>query len=209
MIDIDDPRASQIAEVIANETCKKILIALAEDELNQSQISEKLSLALNTIDYNIKKLVAAGLIERVNKTFWSSKGKRIYTYRVSNKRIIISPRARIKGVLPALIASALIAGGIWVWQGASNRQEIGNTPALMKDSSGNFAGALAANSEIARTASDVNIVNGGRFMEFIYSMIHDPNAWAWFFVGAVITLLIFMMWNWVKMKRYNNGEKYE
>jgi inhibitor of cysteine peptidase len=102
-IDLNDPRAGKIAEAISNKTSKKILNALADDEMSGSEIAEKLGLPLNTVTYNLKKLTEAGLVNKSKKFFWSSKGKRMELYRVSNKRIIISPKKLSRSVVVGLV----------------------------------------------------------------------------------------------------------
>ena len=97
MIDLDDPRAGRIAEVLGSKTCKQILGILAEKELSESEISSELKLPLNTIDYNVKKLVESGLIEETKGFLWSSKGKRVLRYKIARKRIVISPKTSFKG----------------------------------------------------------------------------------------------------------------
>lgn len=90
-ISIDDERLKNIAEAVTNKTCKKILDLLTTKELTTTDISKELKVPINTIDYNIKKLLNTGLIEK--KSFWwSVKGKKMPTYTVSNKQIIISPK---------------------------------------------------------------------------------------------------------------------
>src|SRR3989344_4999302 len=98
MIDLDDARIAKIADVISNKTAKKILSLLAEGELGGGEISTKLNSPLNTITYNLKKLVEAGLVEKVNRIFWSSRGKRIEIYKLTNKNIIISSKKIVRGV---------------------------------------------------------------------------------------------------------------
>ncbi len=108
--DLNDPRSGKIAEALSNKTAKKILHLLSEGELSGSEIAERLGAPLNTISYNLNKLVDAGLVERAKKFFWSSKGKRMEIYKLANKKIVISPRiltgrviAPVLGVLLALI----------------------------------------------------------------------------------------------------------
>jgi len=98
-VDIDDPRAGKIAEVLRNKTCKKILGVLAEEELTESEIAERLNMPLNTVGYNVKKLREAGLIEPVKGFLWSVKGKRVYRYRPANKKIVISPKVNIAKIV--------------------------------------------------------------------------------------------------------------
>ncbi|MFA5485369.1 MAG: helix-turn-helix domain-containing protein [Candidatus Pacearchaeota archaeon] len=101
-ISIDDHRIKDIAEAITNKTCKKILNYLTKNEKTISEISVELNIPINTVEYNIKKLLNSGLIEK--KSFWwSVKGKKMPTYTVSNKRIIISPK-RYTNNLKYLIA---------------------------------------------------------------------------------------------------------
>ena len=45
---------------------------------------------MNSVQYNISKLLEAGLIEEA-KSWWSVKGKKMPTYKVANKLIVISP----------------------------------------------------------------------------------------------------------------------
>ena len=76
LVSLGDERAKEIAEAIGNKTSKKILDLLSDKEMSESEISRELKIPLNTADYNVKKLVKAGLIEE-KKHFFSSKGKRI------------------------------------------------------------------------------------------------------------------------------------
>src|SRR3989344_1058718 len=109
MIDLDDPRTEKIAEVISNKTSKKILGVLAEREMSETDISRALDLAMNTVNYNVKKLEEAGLIEKVKGFLWSEKGKRIHKYKVVDRRIVISPRSMIRGILPSVLITGIIA----------------------------------------------------------------------------------------------------
>lgn len=63
-LDVEDPRSSLIAEVLANKSCRKILGLLTERELSESELSSQLAIPLTTVGYNVKKLIAAGLIEK-------------------------------------------------------------------------------------------------------------------------------------------------
>src|SRR3989344_5622785 len=94
LLDLNDEKAKHLADVLSNETCKKILNLLAENELSANKLSLALNLPLNTITYNIKKLLSSGLIEK-SRHFWSVKGKKIETYKLANKNIVISPKRTI------------------------------------------------------------------------------------------------------------------
>lgn len=110
-LNLNDPKSVKIAEVMANKTCKKILVFLAEEnEKSATDISKQLKLPMNTVDYNLKKLLESGLIEKNLSFFWSVKGKKIPTYSVSNKKIIISTKSGIKNMLISSLFGGFLLG---------------------------------------------------------------------------------------------------
>lgn len=193
MIDLDDPRAAAVADVMTNETSKKILRALVERELSASEISELLKSPLNTVSYNIEKLRAAGLIEIVQQTLWSVKGKRIQKYRISNTKIVISPKTKLRGVVPAVILSAVAASIVWLHEVRTHPVESSfmQKAARASDLSDYAFDAARESAGNAAPASQAN-------SSWITSLLHLPNAPAWFFIGALTALFIFVVWNWGK-----------
>lgn len=121
-IDIDDPRAGAIAEVMSNKTAKKILSLIAEKELSESDIASELKLPLNTVGYNIDKLLKSGLIEKSKTFFWSVKGKKIPTYKLSNKKILISPKRMIPKMSMTVIAAIIGIIAIIAFIGTINQK---------------------------------------------------------------------------------------
>jgi len=91
MISLEDEKSRKLGEAISNPTCKKIISLLAEKELSATEISREIKIPMNTLDYNLKKLISSGIIEK-SKHFWSVKGKKIPTYKVVNKVIVIQPK---------------------------------------------------------------------------------------------------------------------
>ena len=92
MLNLEDEQLKNMAEVLSNKTCKKILDLLAEKNYSEADLAKDLGIPINTAEYNLKKLVNAGLIEKAKEHFWSVKGKKIPVYTLSNKKIIISPK---------------------------------------------------------------------------------------------------------------------
>lgn len=181
-VDLDDPRMGHIADVLSNKTCKKILEVLSENELSEGDISKELGVPLNTVDYNVKKLVSAGLIEPSSQFFWSVKGKRIPVYRVSNKKIVISPKSKLRGVIPTVIAVAIITSILKLTLG---------TPSVGKSAEDTVL--YAASESASNTAAKAG--------EGVYqSLWNASNAWAWFFIGALTGMLIFLAWNFFRKR---------
>lgn len=116
LMNMGDERAADIAEVLKNKTCKKILEFLAETkEASEQDIAKALGIPLNTVEYNINKLVKSGLVEKAKNFFWSVKGRKIEMFKLAKKHIIISPIQKrpnmnaLRTILPAvLIALAFV-----------------------------------------------------------------------------------------------------
>jgi uncharacterized secreted protein with C-terminal beta-propeller domain len=116
LMGIDDDRSKDIAEVLSNKTCKKILDHLSEaKEASEKEISDSLKMPINTVEYNLNKLIKSGLVEKTKNFFWSVKGKKIEMYKLAKKHIIISPSSKklaleqLKMILPIIfIALAII-----------------------------------------------------------------------------------------------------
>jgi len=117
LMGLDDERAKDMAEVLGNKTCKKIIDFLAETkEASEQDIATALGIPLNTTEYNLNKLKKSGLVVSSKNFFWSRKGRKIEMYQLAKKHIIISPTKKpsmtaIRALLPIfliLIAAVLI-----------------------------------------------------------------------------------------------------
>jgi DNA-binding transcriptional ArsR family regulator len=185
-IDIDDPRTGLVAEALANKTCVKILSFLAETELTAVDIAEKLHAPLNTTGYNLDKLIRAGLIEKSVNFFWSVKGKKMPTYKVANKQIIISPKRIVNGVVPAVLASGV---AMMIIRQFTLRETVNGGAAVFK-SFANDVGVETARTFVAETTQ----TSGSSSSVFM-------QVWPWFFLGAVFSLFVFFLWNWFSYRR--------
>lgn len=108
LVSLEESKAKKLAEVMSNDTCRKILDFLATNEGTESEISKALKIPLSTVHYNIKHLVEANLA--VSDEFhYSEKGKEVQHYRLANKYIVIAPKnqsnvlERLKSLLPAAL----------------------------------------------------------------------------------------------------------
>lgn len=199
MIDLDDPRMGTLADVLTNKSSKRILSLLAEHELSTSEISNQLKMPLTTVDYNVKKLARAGLIEKT-RALLSSRGKFVPVYRVSEKKIVISPKRLMRGIVPAIIVSAFAALAVKVWS-----IKMAANDALTRGFDAAGAGSMKiaselASSQIGDSSSGVPIdtgVGGG----WLYNILANaPNSWAWLFIGALLALSTLIIWNMLKDK---------
>ena len=180
LFSLDDEKSKRLGEVISNPTCKKIVNFLAEREASASEIAKELGMPLNSVGYNVEKLVEAGIIEKVGGFLWSTKGKKIEKYKVANKLIVISPKrtnfySKLKGIVPAVLAGGLFAGLVgWVYRA-------------------NYAsGALVERTEEKVMAAAPSVASES-------AVAIGTNPWIWAALGGLVVLVVFLIWNWKKM----------
>ncbi|MBS3080074.1 beta-propeller domain-containing protein [Candidatus Pacearchaeota archaeon] len=130
LMGIDDENSKDIAEILKSKTAKRILDFLSEvKEASEKDIADNLQMPLNTIEYNLKKLVNSGLVESRN-FFWSVKGKKIPMYKLAKKHIIIGTKkpslSSLKMILPiilTIIGLIALIGFVLFNQSLSNKYE--------------------------------------------------------------------------------------
>lgn len=115
LVSLEERKAKKIAEVINNDTSRKIIDYLAKKDATESELSKELKIPLSTIHYNIRQLQEAGLVV-VEEFHYSKKGKEINHYTLANKYIIIAPLNQdskfleaLKKILPLTIITATVA----------------------------------------------------------------------------------------------------
>lgn len=201
VIDLNDPRSIKIAEALANPTAKKILNLLAESEMSATDISNKLKIPLNTATYNLDNLTSSGLIEPTEKFLWSVKGKKINSYKLSNKRIVISPRAfSIKGIVPALLGTALVAVLVKYFTSLSSTLLLQSSNKVVDSVASGVASEAA--SEVSLRAADyatgvaesAKMISPYYYQPIIQSCSSQP-LWAWFLLGGLFAILFILIWN--------------
>ncbi|MEM3113373.1 MAG: helix-turn-helix domain-containing protein [Candidatus Pacearchaeota archaeon] len=191
MFDLDDDKLNLITDVLSNKTSKRILEHLADKEASETEMSRDLNLPANTVNYNIKKLLEAGLIEKSKDWFWSVKGKKIVKYRVANRKIIISPITKNTKTILSILGAAILTGAAALVV----RLLTGN----IYTGSGDDLGVKSVSSDYIRglveSAQEVPRVSN----EIINSMSKMPEIWIWFLAGGIFALIVFMILNWRKL----------
>jgi predicted transcriptional regulator len=185
LVSLNDEKSKSIAEVIGSKTCKTIINYLAEiKEASQKDLSTALKIPLNTIEYNIKKLLDSGFIQKTKNFFWSKKGKKIIMYKLSKKSIIISHKKssinKFKSILPAFIFGISVTFAIGVYEKLNNTSNelIARNPELVSKSLDAFAESQSVN------------------------LFENPMGlpiWVWFLLGFLIAITIISIVNWRKL----------
>lgn len=192
MFSLDDEKSKKLGEVISNPTCKKIIDVLSEKRLSETDIAKELKIPVNTVEYNLKKLVGAGIVETAKDYFWSVKGKKIPVYQIANKLIVISPKktiaSKLKGIVPVVLISGVLTSLVaWYYK------------------SKEFAGPIAektfeSSENVIRSAASAanQVMDVGKNAPTVICNFTNLS-WEWFLIGSLITLIVFVVWNWKKL----------
>lgn len=190
LVSLGDDKVKQIGEVIGNKTCNKILDLLSTQDLTVTDISQKLKIPLNTTDYNIKKLVKSGLIEKSNH-FWSIKGKKMPTYKVSNRKIIISPR---RSIHKAFVWVTGLTGLMAITVRQITKESVYLSEPVLATANDLMYKAAPKAMELAEIQSmSMNAGASEAAFEAVaeFGFWSNITPWAWFLIGAWVSIFLF------------------
>lgn len=182
LVSLQEDKAKKLAQVVSNESCRKILDYLADRESTETELAKNLQLPISTVHYNLKQLVDAGLVS-AEEFHYSKKGKEVNHYRLANKYIIIAPKSifglkeKLKSLLPVLLIASGAALAINMF--SNNFSRIAST-----------AQGLAMEKSVAAPVA---------FMEA--ESIAEPNIALWFFGGAIFALSIYLIVSFIKQRK--------
>ena len=121
LVSLNDKKSKKIAEIISNETARKILDYLGEkNKVSPIELSKKLNVPISTITYNLKLLSEYGLIIKEDEV-WSDKGRKVSLYSIAKKMILIVPKGfdwkdSLKKILPVFLLGTLATVGTWIYE---------------------------------------------------------------------------------------------
>jgi len=178
LVSLEEEKSKQLAQIITNETARKILDYLTKKEASESEIAKELNLPLTTIHYNIQQLLKNNLIQ-CKEFVWSEKGKEINIYTIAKKFIIIAPkytetlRNQLKKILPVALFGFVATGVIYFF-----------TKNIQPPS-------FAAKSELATVAEEVS-----RDLT-----IQQVNPALWFLYGVIFVVVFYLFWSIVRKEK--------
>ncbi len=207
MFSLKDEKSKKLAQVISNNTSRKILNELSKKSMTETELSKFLSLPISTVHYNLKALEEAKLIQ-ADEFHYSEKGKEVNHYTVTNKLVIIAPKSedniwsKLKSMLVALGISVVATGALFF----SRIQPQIAEPSLMVAKA--VPEAFAMNDRIAGGAevggaevAEVVASSGPDILSIIFSTEH---GYIWFLAGvlffAVSYMIISVLWKNTSIK---------
>jgi DNA-binding transcriptional ArsR family regulator len=186
LVSLEENKAKTLAQVLSNDTARKILDFLSKKEhATETEVSKEMNLPLSTVHYNLDLLVKSDLVSNEQFTY-SEKGKQIVHYRLSNRYVIIAPKRtqalidKLKQFLPVIGVVGLVSLGLKLY---SQRPIPEAAPLLM-------AKSLEVSADAAMAGSGVS-----------QSIFQSPEFSMWFLFGSVFTLLIYFVWAEIILKK--------
>lgn len=167
-----EERAQKIAKAMGSQTASDILQVLGENPKSLTDITEMLSIPMNTVKYHVENLLDAGLIS-VSQTKYSVKGREVKMYVLTNQLLIVAPRHSAMRSLILKYASlfGIVAFGSviisllspFIGEGMPASHGLDEASLLAARESGGAYAAKAA-AEIANNASSApgSIVSGAK-----------------------------------------------
>ncbi|MBS3108646.1 winged helix-turn-helix transcriptional regulator [Candidatus Woesearchaeota archaeon] len=178
LVSLEEEKSKQLANVLSNDTSRKILDYLAEKDMSETDLAKELNLPLSTVHYNVQNLLKNNLVE-IKDFLYSEKGNKINIYKLSRKLIIIAPRGiEIKNILPA-IGVSLIASGI-IYFLAQRQQEIEQFTLM-------------------DTAKSMELEAAP--MQAMQQIATAPNYAFWFLVGAIFAIILYSIINYIRSRK--------
>jgi DNA-binding transcriptional ArsR family regulator len=191
LVSLDEDKSKTLAQVLSNDTARKILDHLSKREHGtETDISKDLKVPLSTIHYNLDLLVKADLVSNEQFTY-SEKGKQIIHYALSNKYVIIAPKRadflkeKLKQFLPVLLITTAVSLGIRYGGMLFSRPLFAAAPMLQKTAADESSQVLAAG---MRSAAEVPITQTQEFA-------------MWYLFGSVVALVLYFVWAEVILKK--------
>lgn len=197
MVGMDDPNLKKISEVLSNKTAKKIIDYLSENkEASEKDLSDSLNVPLNTVEYNIKKLLEVGILKKHKNFFWSKRGKKIIMYELSNKSIVISPSgSNVSEKLKSLVPSFLVVGALsfvtYVYEKIKS-SKVGDSGNYLSEGVGILDSSQEAMFDQVPKAAIDTVSNNS-------TQVLNSPLWMWFLFGGLIALGVVALVNWKRL----------
>jgi DNA-binding transcriptional ArsR family regulator len=189
LVSLDEEKSKTLAQVLSNDTARKILDHLSKKEhATETDISKDLKVPLSTVHYNLDLLVKADLVSNQSFTY-SEKGKEIVHYVLSNKYVIIAPKRtdflkeKLRQFLPVLLITTGISLGIKYFLRA--QQTVYAAAPMLQKAAADSSEAVATG---MRSAVETPITQTQEFA-------------VWFLFGSVAALVIYFVWAEIILKK--------
>lgn len=188
MVSLEEDKAKELANVISNDTSRKILDFLSEKDAAENDIAKELNIPASTVHYNVQLLLKHNLIE-VKDFYWSEKGNKVNVYTVAKKLIVIAPKSmkiktKLKSILPVALTALVASGVIYFYQNFYKLTALSSGKMMAAQESADMAGA----------AEETLMATAPKAAEMAPRIIEAaaPNYALWFLIGSFFAIAMFI-----------------
>lgn len=198
LVSLQEEKAKKLANVLSNDSSRKILDILAEKDATESEIAKKLDIPISTVHYNLKLLVEGGLV-KADEFHYSEKGREVIHYHLANKYIIIAPgsvwgiKEKLRSILPSLLGVGVISWLVHMFRGSS----VPLDPVFKQAASEELARA-APMFGVADSATAAQALPHATFLDGLFSSVAF-----WFVVGGVVSIVVYLLADYIFYKKMN------
>ena len=115
VFDLASDQADRVFKSLSSDTARQVLQTLYEQPRVASEIAEKLDTSLQNVDYHLRNLQEADLVEVVD-TWYSRTGNEMKVYAPTAQAVMVSSdpeqTSRLRSMASSLIASVIALGAV-------------------------------------------------------------------------------------------------
>ena len=193
LVSLEESKAKELAQVLSNDTSRRILDYLAErHDASESQMAKELDMPMPTVHYNLKHLVEAKLVQ-AKEFHYSEKGKEVLHYSLANRYIIIAPKSsalgirdKLKSLLPALTIVGAIGFAYQYLTKTTGQLAVGTAEKAM--AAAPMAEEAAADGAMALRAAPALAAAPPLPMP-----LSEPNYALWLLIGAAAVIICYLL----------------
>ncbi len=209
LVSLKENKAKELAQIISNESCRKILDYLAENnDATESELAEKLGIPISTVHYNLKHLVKGGLVT-AEEFHYSEKGREVDHYKLANKYIIIAPKStygikeKLKSILPVALLGLIGAGFIHAYtkyfKPVATFGAMKAAPAVMEEAARETPLADQVMQKAAETGANAVMEKAP---ETVATAVQSaPNYALWFLFGCLFVIVLIVIFDLIRAKK--------
>src|SRR3989338_10434255 len=198
LVSLRENKAKKLAQVISNETSRKILGFLAQKEYAESELAKAMQVPISTVHYNLQHLIENKLVV-AEEFHYSQKGKEVMHYRLANKLIIIAPEntdsglmEKLRALLPVGILTAAAAFALNYYSklqfsSFSAGEDLGRTASPMAAQMAKVVAdesVLTASTQATDSLQQAAAINSGTTLASSSLSGIFSSITAWFLIGA-------------------------
>lgn len=206
LVSLKGNKAKKLAQVINNDTSRKILDYLSTRKSStETKIAKDLGLPLSTVHYNLSALMESKLI-KADEFHYSEKGKEVNHYSLANKFVIIAQQEedesvlkKLKKLLPAFFTVLAGTGLVYFMNFLKMQSGAGAIGKEMMRSAPAAQDMVLETAEVAEVATKAFTNNvSAPVQDAISCQASEPNLLLWFLLGAIFAFVTILFWEWMR-----------